>query len=97
MLIASAFSASANLVVCNPTIQNTMLQYFALPTGAGAVVCYDSYSLRGAMAVMECRTLEQARHEAIRRNLSASRQVRHKDRRTSAQQRSARYFENEGE
>ena len=73
------------------------LQYFALPTGAGAVVCYDSHSLNGAMAVMECATLELARHEAIRRNLSASRQVRHQERRASAPQRSARYFENEGE
>lgn len=74
-----------------------MLQYFALKTDTGALVCYDSHSLRGALAVMECATLERARHEAIRRNLDASRQVRHQERRASAQQRSARYFENEGE
>lgn len=73
------------------------LQYFALQTGDSAVVCYDSHSLNGAMAIMEFATLEQARHEAIRRNLESSRQVRHQPRCASAPQRSARYFENEGE
>lgn len=74
-----------------------MLQYFALETNTGALVCYNSHSLKGAMAVMECATLKQAQHEAIRRNLEASRQVRHQPRYASAQHRTVRYFENEAD
>lgn len=72
-----------------------MLQYFALLTGTGAAVCYDSHSLGGAMAVMECATLQQAWHEAIRRNLvSARRPVKSlPGRQTNVQRSSARFFE----
>lgn len=79
------------------TTKNTVLQYFALPTGTGAAVCYDSHSLGGAMAVLECATLQQARHESIRRNLvSAHRPAKSlQERRTSFERGSSRYFESE--
>lgn len=75
------------------TTKNAMLQYFALPTGTGAAVCYDSLSLGGALAVMECATLQQARHEAIRRNLIPARHpVNPLQERQSSP---SRYFESE--
>lgn len=76
-----------------------MLQYFALPTVTGAAVCYESHSLGGAMAVMECATLQQAWREAIQRNLiTAQRPVKSLIRsRTGVQRSSARFFEIEAE
>ena len=52
-----------------------MLEYFALPTATGAAVCYDSPSLGGAMAVIDCATLHQAQHEAVRRNLESAQRL----------------------
>jgi hypothetical protein len=77
------------------TTKNAMLQYFALPTGTGAAVCYDSHSLRGAMAIMECATLQHAWREAIRRNLASARRPIKSlpGRQTSVQRSSARFFE----
>ena len=76
---------------------HAMLEYFALPTSAGAAVCYDSPSLGGAMVVMDCATMQQAQHEATRRNLESSLRLAElaQQGRAKFERRPARFFESE--
>lgn len=90
----SALQAAQHLSL--KAINAAMLQYFALPTNTGAAVCYASPTLGGAVVMLDCRTLQQAQHEAMLRNQGAARHPAPSLQPVGGQaRRSARYFENE--
>ena len=74
-----------------------MLQYFVLPAGTSAAVCAHSHSLRHSVAFISGTTLQQAQHQAARRNLKSAQRLAELPQQSRAKFRysPARFFESE--